>query len=275
MILAQLPSQRETRRSRFRPSAVEPRSAADQIARQLRDALAHGSLRPGDRLATEPELAAEFGVSRATVREAIKLLRAHGMLRTQRGARGGHFVVSPQTDVLAESVGQTYGLWFDAGDVSVAEVDEARLVVERACVALAAERRTEEDLQRMRAILETAADPQLRLEEFLEFEVRFHREIARAARNRLLELPMTAIHIVRPRTNKLLRRHDRARVLDQHTALYEAIAAGDPAKATAALEKHVSYLDEERAAAVAARRRSAREIALAELDDPPPNKERG
>jgi GntR family transcriptional repressor for pyruvate dehydrogenase complex len=212
-------------------------------------------------------MAAEFGVSRATVREAIKLLRAHGMLRTQRGARGGHFVVSPQTDVLAESVGQTYGLWFDAGDVSVAEVDEARLVVERACVALAAERRTDEDLERMRGILENAAQPTLKLSEFLEFEVRFHREIARAARNRLLELPMTAIHIVRPRTNKLLRRHDRRRVLEQHTALYHAIARGDPKLAVAALEQHVSFLEKERAAAVAARHRSAREIALAELDD--------
>jgi DNA-binding FadR family transcriptional regulator len=250
---------------------VEPRSAADQIARQLRDALVQGSLRPGDRLATEPEMAAEFGVSRATVREAIKLLRAHGMLQTQRGARGGHFVVSPQTDVLAESVGQTYGLWFDAGDISVAEVDEARIVVERACVALAAERRTEEDLQRMREILDAAAQPSIKLVDFLDFEVRFHREIARCARNRLLELPMTAIHIVRPRTNKLLRRHDRKRVLDQHTALYRAIAAGDPAKAITALEHHVSFLERERAAAVAARNRSAREIALADLDDANPS----
>jgi DNA-binding FadR family transcriptional regulator len=249
---------------------VEPRSAADQIARQLREALVRGTLRPGDRLATEPEMALEFGVSRATVREAIKLLRAHGMLRTQRGARGGHFVVSPQTDVLAESVGQTYGLWFDAGDISVAEVDEARLVVERACVALAAERRTDEDLGRMRDVLETAAQPSLKLSDFLECEVRFHREIARAGRNRLLELPMTAIHIVRPRTNKLLRRHDRKRILDQHTALYHAIAEGDPNKAVIALEQHVSYLDKERAAAVAARNRSAHEIALAELDDAPP-----
>lgn len=122
----------------------------------------------------------------------------------------------------------------------------------------------------MRDVLETAAQPSLKLSDFLECEVRFHREIARAGRNRLLELPMTAIHIVRPRTNKLLRRHDRKRILDQHTALYHAIAEGDPNKAVIALEQHVSYLDKERAAAVAARNRSAHEIALAELDDAPP-----
>lgn len=254
-------------RDAFQPTAVEPRSAADQIARQLREALASGALRPGDRLAPEPDMAADFGVSRATLREAIKILRAQGVLRTQRGAKGGHFVVSPQTDVLAESVGQTFGLWFDAGDISVAEVDEARLVVERACVALAAERRDETDLAAMRAILADASDPTLSLERFLEYEVLFHRRIARAARNRLLELPMTAIHIVRPRTNRLLRRPDRRVVLAQHTALYDAIAAGDPAHARDALEEHVGFLEHERAAALAARHRDAREIAVAELDD--------
>jgi DNA-binding transcriptional MocR family regulator len=69
----------------FQPTAVEPRSAADQIARQLRDALTTGTLRPGDRLAPEPDMAADFGVSRATLREAIKILRAQGVLQTQRG----------------------------------------------------------------------------------------------------------------------------------------------------------------------------------------------
>lgn len=257
----------EGRGREFQPIAVEPRSAADQIARQLREALTTGALRPGDRLAPEPNMAADFGVSRATLREAIKILRAQGVLQTQRGARGGHFVVSPQTDVLAESVGQTFGLWFDAGDISVAEVDEARLVVERACVALAAERRDDGDLAAMRQVLEDARDPALTLDQFLELEVMFHRRIAQAARNRLLELPMTAIHIVRPRTNRLLRRPDRSVVLEQHTALYEAIAAGDPKLAQDALDAHVGFLEHERAAALAERHRDAREIAIAELAD--------
>ncbi len=258
----------ETPRSgEFQPTAVEPRSAADQIARQLREALTTGALRPGDRLAPEPDMAADFGVSRATLREAIKILRAQGVLQTQRGARGGHFVVSPQTDVLAESVGQTFGLWFDAGDISVAEVDEARLVVERACVGLAAQRRDESDLAAMRKILDDASNPELSLEDFLALEVMFHRRIAQAARNRLLELPMTAIHIVRPRTNRLLRRPDRSVVLSQHTALYDAIAAGDPKLAEAALDRHVGFLEQERAAALAERHRDAREIAVAELDE--------
>lgn len=247
-------------RQPFRPTAVQTRSAADQIAAQLREALVSGSLRPGDRLEPEPELAGKFGVSRATVREAIKMLRTQGMLHTSRGAKGGHFVVTPQTRDVAESVSETFGLWFEAGDVSIAEVDEARAVVERACVRLAAERRTDDDMETMEAVLVGQAEPSLSLAEWLDHDTRFHSAIARAARNRLLELPMTAIHIVRPRTNVILRRPDRPAVLAQHRAMLTAIEKGDPAAAEAALDEHLRYLGRERQAAVAARRRKVSEI---------------
>lgn len=251
----------------FEPTTVDSSSAAEKIALQLRTALIDGSLRPGDRLQPEPDLAEAFGVSRATVREAIKILRGQGIVRTTRGSKGGHFLMKPQTEDLAETLGETYGLWFDLGDISVAEVDEARFFVERAIVRLAAERRTEEDLEEMRTILEEAADESISLREFLLLEVEFHRAISRSARNRLLSLPMSAIHIVRPRTNKLLPRHHRPTVLRQHRALYEAIASGDPDVAEQALLDHVEFLEQERAAALAARRQTPQDVVLADLDN--------
>lgn len=255
-------------KSPFRPQLVQPRSAPDEIAAQVRNALIEGIIRPGDRLGSEGELAQEFGVSRATVREAIKVLRTHGILRTARGARGGHFVVSPQTEAVAESVGETFGLWLDAGSISIAEVDEARLVIERACVRFAATRRSDEDLRLMREILTRSRDRRLSLASFLECDVRFHRQIAVAAGNRLLELPMTAIHLVRPRTNILLRHHDRARVAAQHEAILDAVAARDPDGAEAAFLSHIEHLNRERQAALAATRRAASEIQLRELELP-------
>ena len=252
-------------RPTFRGEQVAAHTVAESIAAQLRDALIDGRIQPGDRLATEPDMAADFGVSRSTVREAIRMLRGQGFVQTVRGAKGGHFIVSPQTDVLAESVGETFGLWFEAGTVSVAEVDEARNIVEAACVQLAAERRTDEDLAALEAVLAEAANEDQPLTSFLDLDVRFHRAIARAARNRLLELPMGAIHLVRPRTNRLLRRHDRAAVRTQHTRLYEAIRDRDPAAAEAAFHDHASYIARERDAAVQEQRRAASEIAVAEL----------
>ncbi|MGH8873125.1 MAG: FadR/GntR family transcriptional regulator [Acidimicrobiia bacterium] len=251
----------------FRPVTVDSLSAAEQIAEQLRSAMIEGSLNPGDRLPPEPELAAGFGVSRPTVREAMKILRGQGVVETARGARGGHFVRHPKTLDIAESLGETYCLWFDIGDISVAEVDEAREVVERACVRLAALRRTEDDLEVMKRVLEAASDPELTLDEFLGLEVAFHRAIANAARNRLLNLPMQAIHIVRPRTNKLLKTHDRPKVLRQHQALAEAIESGDPDVAEQRLEQHIAHLAKQRAAAARAERKDIREISVSSLGD--------
>jgi GntR family transcriptional repressor for pyruvate dehydrogenase complex len=239
-------------RPTFHGEHVASHTAAETIASQLREALIDGRIRPGDRLATEPEMAADFGVSRSTVREAIRILRGQGFVHTVRGAKGGHYIVAPQTDVVAESVGETFGLWFDAGTVSVAEV---------------AERRSDEDLAALAEILDEAQIDDQPLTAFLDLDIRFHRSIARAARNRLLELPMGAIHLLRPRTNRLLRRHDRTAVRAQHMRLFEAIRDRDPDAAVAAFEEHAAFIARERDAAVQEQRRAASEIAVAELTE--------
>jgi GntR family transcriptional repressor for pyruvate dehydrogenase complex len=259
---------------RFTPRAIQPVSAANQIAKQLRQALISGRLRPGDRLPSEEELAEEFHVSRATLREAIQILRAQGVVRTSRGAKGGHFITRAETHELAQSVGETYRLWFDAGDVSIAEVDEAREVVERACVRLAAQRRSPRAIEAMHEIIERAAEPTLSLEQYLALDVAFHGEIARAAGNRLLELPMTAIHTVRPRTNQIFRRHDREFSHRQHIALFEAIEAGDAAGAERAFNRHIEYATRERQAALAERQKRASEISVGAIEEAGPDSSR-
>lgn len=265
MPTTQQPAAESTPDSMFQPNALDSMSAAEQIAEQLRAAMIDGSLKPGDRLPSEPELAEGFGVSRPTVREAMKILRGQGVLRTSRGAKGGHFVHHPQTQDIAESLGETYCLWFDIGDISVAEVDEAREVVERACVQLAAMRRTHEDIAKMGRLLDSASQSELSIEDFLQLEVEFHQAIAVAAKNRLLNLPMQAIHMVRPRTNRLLKRHNRESILEQHVALYEAIAKGDPQEAETAFNNHLSHLADLRQRAARSRHKDTSEIPLSEL----------
>lgn len=249
----------------FRPASVDNLSIVDQIAEQLRSAMIEGALSPGDRLPSEPELAERFGVSRPTVREAIKILKGQGVLETSRGANGGHFVRHPESEDIAESLGETYSLWFAIGDITVAEVDEAREVVERASVRLAAQRHTVEDMEKMHRVLDAAADPELTLAEFLSLDVAFHSAVANAAHNRLLNLPMQAIHKVRPRTNALLKTHDREKVLDQHRALAEGIESGDPDKAESALENHLAHLARERAKAARSEKRDVHDIPVSSL----------
>lgn len=120
-------------------------SAATQIADQLKSAITDGSWPPGQFLPTELESAANYGVSRGTVREAMRMLSATNLVATTRGAVGGTFVAVPQPEAVAQQVGDAIALWFRAGNVSLADVDHARDVVERECVRLAAVQRTNPD----------------------------------------------------------------------------------------------------------------------------------
>ena len=252
-------------KGRFRAEAIQVMTAAESIAEQIRVALFNGTVSPGERLPPEPELAADFGVSRSTVRDAMRILRSQGFVKTARGAKGGNFLVSPQTDVVAESVGETLGLWFEAGTVSIAEIDEARRIVEQACVRLAAERRSDEDLRIMAGILEKAERDNFSKSGYMERDVAFHRQIARASGNRLLELPMNAIHLVRPRTNLLLRDHDVRLSHEHHKRIYEAIRDKDPDRAERVFLEHVEHLQRERDAAMREQQRAAAEISVSEI----------
>jgi GntR family transcriptional repressor for pyruvate dehydrogenase complex len=224
---------------------VTMRSAASQVVDQLRAAIIDGRLRTGDRLPSEHQLAQDFGVSRGTVREAIRTLAAGKLVTSSRGATGGTFVTTPQAGELAEQIGEQIGLWFRAGNITLAEVHHARHVLERECVQLAAANRTEEDLSAIRHPIEVSRDPELGEDEWLATDVAFHTAVSKAAKNSILELAMTAVHLVRTRTNRLmLKELDRKQIADQHWAMYETIRDRAPGAAAEAFERHFCYLHE-------------------------------
>lgn len=252
----------------FAPRPLTLRGASVQIADQLRAAIADGELRPGDRLPPETQLAQEFGVSRGTVREAMRLLAAGNLITSTRGAMGGTFVALPVAEKVAEQIGDLIALWFRAGDVSLAEVNHAREVLEYECVRLAALNRTEDDLAAMRLPVEESRDPELDIDEWLATDIEFHTAISKAAGNRILELAMTAVHLVRPLTNTvLLGTLEREPVSDQHWAMYEAIRDRDPERAVAAFSGHAEYLNRVQAAALA--ERDSMDVSLANIPPEP------
>jgi GntR family transcriptional regulator, transcriptional repressor for pyruvate dehydrogenase complex len=238
----------------FTPEALTRRDASGQIAKQLRQAILAGQWQPGDRLPTELELAAAFDVARGTAREALKLLFASGMISSVRGSAGGTYVVLPAAEDVASRLSEAIMLWFRAGDVSVGEVDEARVALELQCVALAAERRTEQDLAAMAAPLDRAQDPTIDMAAWLATDLEFHTAITRSSGNRILELAMTSVHLVRPLTNTVfVELLDRDLIQAQHLALFEAIRDQRPERARARLLDHVTHLAEVRARALAGR----------------------
>src|SRR3954467_7271501 len=134
----------------FAPVSVA--RASSSIADQIRQAIVGGRLRQGERLPPERELAEQFGVSRVTVRDALRALEAMGLIEVRVGARGGAFVTVPSGSV----VGQTMSDMMMMQALTPEDIVEARLILELGTVTLACARATAEDLETMRELAQTA-----------------------------------------------------------------------------------------------------------------------
>lgn len=209
-----------------------------QIASAIRNAIIDGRLIVDERLPSESEMAETFGVSRPTVREALKRLAAQSLIRTQRGATGGAFVNRLQYD---EAYGQqvtTATLLLSMNAIDFDTACEARYALERACAALSAQRRSPDHLAAMRAEIHRQSQPGLSDERFCESDVAFHRALVDGAGNPVLSWHLAgAIEGMQPLMNMItFSARDRARIIALHTALADALEARDGAAAETCLD---------------------------------------
>lgn len=123
-----------------------------EIVEQVKGLIRDGRLAPGDQLPPERDLVAQLGVSRVTIRDALRTLEAHGLIEVRVGARGGAFVTAPAPDRVGEGIADMLML----AAVTPAEVTEARRVFELAAVDLACQRATKEDLGALEEICDRA-----------------------------------------------------------------------------------------------------------------------
>ena len=163
----------------------------EQITSQLRKRVIHGHLKPGDRLPPERELAEKLGVSRSTVREALRVLEIAGVLRLQKGASGGAFVVAPNGDVLTTALQDMFQL----GSITPAELTEARLAIEATVIRLACERISEEALAQLERNVEEsiAASKASDLVRRSAINLEFHNVLARATGNPIFAAMMGGV----------------------------------------------------------------------------------
>jgi DNA-binding FadR family transcriptional regulator len=132
---------------------VRAPKTAELIATLYRRQIVRGELRPGDTLPSEQQLMGQFGVSRPTLREAFRILEAEDLISVKRGSRGGARVTQPSLSVAARYV----GLLLQVQGTTIADVYEARMVLEPACARLLARRRTKQDLADLSACIEELA----------------------------------------------------------------------------------------------------------------------
>jgi GntR family transcriptional regulator, transcriptional repressor for pyruvate dehydrogenase complex len=213
------------------------------------------------RFANELALAEEHGVSRATVREALRLLGAENLIRTTKGAGGGSFVTVPSASDVSESLRSGLGRLASAEHVTLDELLEARALLEVPAAELAARRRGDDDMDRLRESI--PGDP-LRLgadEQFI-YNRDFHTVVIEACGNTMLAVAAQPIFdVLRTHLSRsTLGRGYHQAVNDHHRGLADAIEAHDEVAAGEQMRDHLDFLRPyyERAWRAAARERAHR-----------------
>ena len=171
------------------------RKAYEQVADQLLSMINSGELKPGDRLPSEAELAADFGVSRTTVREALRILATRNLIQTRKGMAGGHFIVEPTVGSISEFLVANYGLLTAANTVTLEHLLQAREMIEGPAAAIAARNRDENDLERIRSALSDDIESVSVADALANFR-NFHLYLLEATKNHLLVVAAAPIFTV-------------------------------------------------------------------------------
>jgi GntR family transcriptional repressor for pyruvate dehydrogenase complex len=215
-----------------------------------------GEAEPGEQLPSESALAAEFGVSRLTVREAVKALQARGLVEIRRGRRPT--VAYPN----ARPVGDFFAAAIRRDPRQLLDLLEVRRALEVHIADLAARNAGRADLVAVQGALDAmravAASSPLDVEVVNTADVAFHESVAAACGNRLLSFLMEAmerpLHASRMQSlhGHLARGGTVGDVIDQHAAILERIAARDPQGAADAMREHLAQTAKDLRAAFAA-----------------------
>jgi GntR family transcriptional repressor for pyruvate dehydrogenase complex len=220
--------------------SVKQGRVSDGVREQITNLILAGELNVGDRLPTENELARQLGVSKVPVREAMISLQQMGLLTSRRGAGGGVFVCEPRP----EPVGEALTLMLRLGKASIADLTQARLVIEPHVARQAALLATARDVARLE---ESIIEYQKIVEQNQERSIRdldFHLTLADACGNPVFNLILRAL-IPLLYTNVRLRRlppERRNLGIDGHREILEAVRRGDPEKAQLAMARHVTQM---------------------------------
>lgn len=218
-------------------NAKQPSSLSAQIADAIRTAIVDGRLLVGDRLPSEAELADQHGVSRATVREALKRLAAQSLIRTERGAFGGAFINHLSYEEARPQQVTTSTLLLGMNAISFQVACEARYALERSCTALAAARRTDRLLDIMRAEIARQASHELTDEAFCASDVAFHRALVDSAGNEVLSYHLAgSVEAMQPLMNMItFTARSRAEIIKLHETILNGLEARDAASVDTAL----------------------------------------
>jgi GntR family transcriptional repressor for pyruvate dehydrogenase complex len=213
----------------------------DEAIERIKEMIVSGELGPGDRLPKEGDLAVRLGLSRNSLREAVRALSLIRVLDVRQG--DGTYVTSLKPELLLESM--AFVVDFHRDD-SVLQLLEVRRILEPAATAMACQAMTEEEIEALGAFLGELA-PDAGIEELIASDLEFHRRIATASGNPALASLIDSLSAptLRARVWRgLTQEGSVTRTREQHEAIYRAIAARQPDVARAWATVHIADVEE-------------------------------
>jgi GntR family transcriptional repressor for pyruvate dehydrogenase complex len=210
------------------------RKLYELVVDQIVEDVSSGRLEPGEKLPTERALAEEFTVGRSSIREALRMLETDGVIES---AGRGVFVVSRDRNPLNRSL----ALLVSGHAAGGAELFEVRKMIEVETAALAAERRTDEDIEQMRSALQAMRRGLGSRDEYIGGDVGFHMAVVAASHNRIASHVMQAIRSVMHRILESVYEIPGSpqRSIDQHAEILSAVAAGHADEARERVRDHL------------------------------------
>jgi GntR family transcriptional regulator, transcriptional repressor for pyruvate dehydrogenase complex len=220
-------------------SQGRPPRVYEQIVAHIERAIYEGRFQQGDKLPAERQLAREYGASRVAVREALRSLEHRGLVDVRQGSAGGYFI----REVDAAPLIRDFQTLFRLRRASLAQLVEARLLIEPETARLAAQRANEADIKALRAAVDERGPHAIHARPSRQLDMDFHRLVAETAKNpvhavlthALMDLEM---RVVAPRLEYTV--DDTAAVDAAHRGILDAITARRPEHAAAAMEAHIA-----------------------------------
>ncbi|MGW6360282.1 FadR/GntR family transcriptional regulator [Streptomyces sp. NPDC055092] len=233
-----------------RTKAVRVPKAGEMVAAQLRRQIITGELDEGTALPSESALMAEFGVSRPTLREAFRVLESEGVIEIRRGARGGAYVMIPD----ATAVGRYTGTLLQYRGTTLADLYEARSMLEGSAVAVLARRHDDADLA---ALEDALRDAETLLTSPVEWaqqhDLAFHRLLLERTGNQTLTTLLESLFtVVELHNRSFMRAHPadedaETKVRQSHGAhakLVQLIRSGEPERAARHWRRHLRLMSD-------------------------------
>lgn len=213
---------------------IERRKVYELVAERLLEDISARRLMPGEALPTERQLAETLAVGRSSVREALRMLESRGLIAS---VGYGAFVVSDYGNPLNESL----ALLVEMRDGTLRELFEVRKIIEVETAGLAAERRTDEDIERMRRAIEVMDRGMASPDRYIAGDLEFHQAVVAATGNNLARDVMIAIREVMRRALLSIYHIPGSpeSSAKQHRQILEAVVEGRPDEARARMREHL------------------------------------